>query len=261
MMVEKPITLYREFTTTITKEKPIINYKVMTLTDTATKTERQTVTRTATKLQYKDQKEESGGQNEVEDAEIEKKPKKVHRTVSEKCKPKKEEKTTTSKETQDNVRVITVTKEPCENKTPPVTTKTAEAPTVSTVIITKVVEPIRTSMSSDVSVTTITKTVEPKTQRISTVVVTRITGKDTCQSTAIGIAPKKRTPRSATKAISRGCEVSTGESAPPKIICRFGNVPAEFMRSNVTRKRRRPLLQMEQSDEDSVVVTTTIFER
>lgn len=38
VVVTEPLTLYREFTTTITKEKPIINYKVITYTESVLKT-------------------------------------------------------------------------------------------------------------------------------------------------------------------------------------------------------------------------------
>nr|AGE95215.1 hypothetical protein ECU04_1410 [Encephalitozoon cuniculi] len=52
--VEKPITLYREVTTTVKNEVPIINYKLTTVREisTATKTESSTKTETVVQTQY-----------------------------------------------------------------------------------------------------------------------------------------------------------------------------------------------------------------
>lgn len=52
--VEKPITLYREVTTTVKSEVPIINYKLTTIKEvsTATKTESSTTTETVMQTQY-----------------------------------------------------------------------------------------------------------------------------------------------------------------------------------------------------------------
>lgn len=100
--VETPLILYREYTTTMIKEKPIVNYKVTTVTEEVFKTKERTVTTTETVITTV-----SSTQNSISKEKSVSVPKETQKPTEITVSPKNE---SSSIEAKPEMKILTVTK-------------------------------------------------------------------------------------------------------------------------------------------------------
>ncbi|KAM0680020.1 hypothetical protein GINT2_001707 [Glugoides intestinalis] len=230
-VVEKPITLFRELTTTVTREKPIINYRVTTFTEVSTKIENKTVTTTV-------HPENSIGYSQ--------------RTI---IPPKVQEpeesifgdRMQTWAGNYDSVQKVVIV------------TKTVENNAQNRVVFTTVFKDPSRSTEIKPSISIITVTVDEQSRTIM----------DTPSSISILTVTASR-PESVSRAVAKGCEITAypAGTARLKTICRFSNVPKDFLQQNIVDKRKRrrtvyrTLYKTERPDEDyEKTVTKTVYSK
>lgn len=238
-VLEKPFTLFREVTTTITVEKPIINYKVTTFTETTTKIETRTVSGGSTREEvpksiksFEPNKTVTSDPNE-------------NLIVSQQQEKIQQQKSLVDKVTvtaAPQVSIVTVYASQSSS---------AVGPTISTVTVysPNSIPPTFNSVVQNVSVVTVTATVN----QISSIATPGNKTKKNCLDS-----------KCITKPIQKGCEITMGQQgSKPKTICRFTNVPSNFMKK---RNRRRTVVktvyekggeEAENEGEDST--TKTVF--
>lgn len=292
--IEKPFTLYREFTTTVTSEKPIINYKVTTMTSFQTTTETKVITVSQNYRSTSNyHKENCEGidcisrpivtinrceYNNIYIPPVNEKVSTVFVCITPKI---TKHINTQTKEIPLSIQPVTVTVERSIITTPPEVTKTVTVDkeissdifktvtvekttpiiSIQESIKTVTVEKIQSSTPEFIKTIIVEKTISPQistTSSKSVSVITKIVTVNKSKSTS-----KKRKIKLSTK----GCEL-TKVGVKFLTVCKLGNVPKSVSTSvdTTTKKPKKTVFRTiystaskEPCTEDKVV-TKTVFE-
>lgn len=266
--IEKPFTLYREFTTTVTSEKPIINYKVTTFTSIQTMTETRFIN--------------SGEANNRSTRNTE-------YCTGENCQYRPTITINRCNETSNfippynpNYSTVfncirpTLSKQPHSDsvKTESAVTVTVEkssSPVSETIRTVTVERPLSTPLSTTEPAKTITveRSISAIPNITTTVTVEKELPKQSVSyiTSVLMVTSTKEPEKKMYK--PKGCEVSKGDTKP-MTICRFRSVPKTI--KNVNKKYKKPqkkkrtvfrtIFSTEKAkpSEDAKVVTKTVFE-